>query len=269
MAKSILAVSDLHVGSTVALWPEACAVEDGGHYIGSKWQRWLMRCWKDMLKRVKALDEPPLLVLNGDLLQGANPRDGQLVTNTWAKQALAAEALLKPLVALCSGCYVIRGSEYHEGASSQHIEQLAKALGAKAKTSTEQYSHWELYLDLDGRVIHFGHSIGVSSIPHYEATVPLRDTLMLIAELHRFYGKAAPDLQMVVRSHRHRYIHVDAPPALHAVVTPAWQLKTSFVYRKGVPMLPQVGYVLIGTDEDGLTVRRRIYPLPALRVEVV
>ena len=89
----------------------------------------------------------------------------------------------------------------------------------------------------------------------------------MLSELWRFYGASAPNLRMVVRSHRHRYIHVDAPPDLQVVVTPAWQLKTAFAYKRATSMLPQVGYVTIEANADGLAVRRRIYPLPALHIE--
>ena len=105
-------------------------------------------------------------------------------------------------------------------------------------------------------------------MPWYEATVPLRDTLMLLAELWRFYGERAPNVRMVVRSHRHRFIHVNAPPDIHVAVSPCWQLKTAFSHKRASSMLPQIGYIVIEWDGFDLVVKPRIYELPELHVEV-
>ncbi len=101
----------------------------------------------------------------------------------------------------------------------------------------------------------------------YEATVPWRDTIMLLSELQRFFGEAAPNVRATVRSHRHRFVHIEAPPDLHAVVTPAWQLRTAFAYKRTSTMMVQVGYVILRMDGDDLLVRKRTYKLPALHVE--
>jgi hypothetical protein len=116
-------------------------------------------------------------------------------------------------------------------------------------------------------VIHFAHHVGISSVPWYEATVPLRDTLLLLAELARFYGDRAPDVRMVVRSHRHRFIYVLAPPDIHVAVTPAWQLKTAFAYKKAASMVPEIGYMIVEWDGQDLVVKPRIFALPDQHVE--
>ena len=72
----ILVFSDTHVGSTVGLWPGAHRVEGGGEYLANKYQLWLRDCWTEMLDEVKAFDKPPMVVMNGDPIQGVNYRDG-------------------------------------------------------------------------------------------------------------------------------------------------------------------------------------------------
>lgn len=264
----ILVLSDLHVGSTVGLWPGEHAVEGGGVYEANEYQQWLYQCWQNMLGEVKKL-RPQIAIINGDPLQGANMRDGQLITNKVDVQADAALTLLQPLRKMVKTLYIIRGTECHDGKAAENVEQMAKALRAKADPSSGQGTWWELYLDVGGPVLHFAHHVGCSSVPWYEATVPLRDTLLMLSELWRFYGSEAPNVRMVVRSHRHRYIHVDAPPDIQVVVTPAWQLRTAFAYKKAASMLPEIGYVLIEWDGKDLVVKPRIYQLPALRVEGV
>ena len=139
--RRILVVSDLHVGSTVGLWPGRHRIEGGGTYEANKFQRWLYRCWRDLIDSV---DDSPILVINGDIIQGLNHRDGQLISSNISDQTAAAQTLLQPLVAKCSRLLVIRGTEWHEGKASEDVELLAKSLGAEADPDAGQYTRWEL-----------------------------------------------------------------------------------------------------------------------------
>ena len=269
----IVVLSDLHAGSTAGLWPEAHKVEGGGEYRCNIYQQWLAECWQAMLDEVGKLRPRPIVVVNGDAISGTSPRDGQLVSNNVAVQVSAAKRLLQPLRQMARKLYLIRGTEWHEGKAAEHLELLGMLLDTVPDPATGQSTWWEMYLrmeeDLDAPAIHFAHHVGTSSVPWYEATVPLRDSLLLVSELQRFHGKAAPNLRCVVRSHRHRFIHVDAPPDFQVVVTPAWQLKTAFAYKKATSMLPEIGWVLLDWDGTEFVVRSRIYPLPELITEVV
>jgi hypothetical protein len=231
-------------------------------------QQWLHQCWGDFVQRVQAT-RPHIVILQGDMIQGTNPRDGQLITNKADIQQRAAYELLAPIRAACDTMYYVRGTEWHEGKAAEDVELLAERLDCRADPSSGQRSWWELYLDVGGPVLHCAHHVGVSSVPWYEATVPLRDTLMQLAELWRFYGEHAPNVRLVARSHRHRFVHVQAPPDLQVFVTPAWQLKTAFSHKRASSMLPQIGWVVVDWDGAELVVKPRIYPLPRLHVEAL
>jgi len=265
--RAIVVLSDLHGGSTVGLWPGEHAIEGGGVYRANQAQQWLHRCWQDCVAQVRAMRPKPIIVLNGDAIQGINAKDGQIIGATVSTQVDAMYTLLQPLRDACARLYIVRGTEWHDGKAADNLEMLAQRLDATPDPTTGQKSWWELYLNVGGPVIHFAHHIGTSSVPWYEATVPLRDTLMQLAELARFYGDQAPNVRLVVRSHRHRFIHVQAPPDLQTFVTPAWQLKTAFAHKKASAMLPQVGWVLVEWDGQDLVVKPRIYNLPALHIE--
>jgi hypothetical protein len=272
----IVIFNDLHVGSVVGLWTEGQPLEGGGLYVPNKFQRWLMECWWRLVDEVERIRPKPLVVLDGDAIQGVNMRDGQLVTPNKSIQVAAAFGLLEPVVRAARKFYMIRGTEWHEGKAAEDVEILAERLGAVPNPATGQYTWWELYLDLgqpddpkeEPPVVHIAHHVGASSVPWYEATVPLRDVLMFLAELWRFFGKAAPNVKVAVRAHRHRYIHVDLPPNLHAVVTPGFQLKTAFSYKRAAAMLPIIGYVILEYDGREVIVRKRIFPLPPEYVHV-
>jgi len=265
----IVAFSDLHVGSTVGLWPGRFPVEGGGIYEVNIYQRWLLQCWYYMYLEIKQMDPKPVIVVVGDPVQGTHDRDGMLVTGKTDIQANAAYVLLKPVRDAIGDqwFYMVRGTEWHEGKSAENVEQLAEKLEARKDPASGQSTWWEVYYNIGGPVIHFAHHIGKSSVAWYEATVPLRDLLMQIAELVRFFENQAPNMKMAVRAHRHRYVHVDVPPDLHAVVLPAWQLKTGFGFKVAHAMLPQIGYVIIEWDGKDLTVKPRLFQLPPIHVE--
>jgi hypothetical protein len=265
----LLVVNDTHVGSTVAIWPEGQPIQDGGTYAPNIVQRWLMRQWETMLAEVAALPAKPTLVLLGDVIQGGLGKDTQLVTNLASVQASAAIRLLEPLVALCETVYFIRGTEWHEGAVSDNVELAARTLGGKRNPTTGGYTWPSLYVDLGGPVIHLAHHIGVSSVPAYEATIPTRELLTMLMELSRNWPKDTPNLQMIVRAHRHRGVHVQLPPSLHAMVVPGWQMATAFADRKMPGLLPQVGYGLVESRGGRLLADVRTFELPKPAIEVI
>lgn len=263
---AVVVFSDLHVGSVVGLWPHRHAIEGGGKYEENVYQQWLLSCWHEAMKEVADLKPKPVVVLNGDALQGINYKDGQLVTANINIQMKAALKLLAPLRESARKFYVIRGTEWHEGKAADFLEPLAMMLEAEKDPASGQDSWWELYFNLGGAKGHFGHHIGMSSVSHYESTVPYRELIMLMSELARFKG---PDIRFIVRSHRHSFIHVDAPPDIHAIVTPAWQLKTAFAHKRVSAKLPQIGWVRIELDDGEIMVRKRLFDLPEIKVETI
>ena len=264
MRKTAVVVGDLHAGGLSAVWPTDAHVEGGGRYEPNAAQAWLYRQWQTMLQEVKAL-RPDAVIVNGDTIQGADRKDNSLISTNFAVQIAAARLLLRPLRECCSQFYCIRGTEFHDGRSAQQAESLAESLDAEIDPATEQHSRWELWLNLGGVVVHVKHAVGTTSIPQSEGSAPLRDLLALRGELSRAYGAKAPDLRAIVRSHRHRTIHVEVPPDLHAVCVTGWQLATAFSYAK-VGTLPQIGYAVLTVEDNVLGVRLRTFPLPRLRM---
>ncbi len=87
-------------------------------------------------------------------------------------------------------------------------------------------------------------------------------------ELAAHFGKLAPNVKMIVRSHRHRFVHAHIFPDRQVLVLPGWQLKTAYTHNKATSMLPQVGYAWIEWDGKDLIVKPRLFPLPASTVRV-
>src|SRR2546426_7815683 len=112
----VLVVSDLHCGSQWGLWPERNMVlPDGRDLPLNKGQKYLLRCWEDMTRRVAAL-KPDILVVNGDVIDGEqyHQRGTEATTTLTVAQTKAASKLLEPLTALVREVYFIQGTEYHD-----------------------------------------------------------------------------------------------------------------------------------------------------------
>lgn len=262
----VLVLADLHVGSSVAPWPAKQPLADGGKWGVNRYQKWLNRCWSDMLVEVSHT-QIDALVLLGDIIQGVNPRDGQLVTNRVGIQCAAAEMLLRPLAEQIPTRYYVRGTEWHEGKSSEHVEDLATRLGCKPHPRTESPTWRRLYLDIGGHVVDMMHHVGTTSIAQYSATGPLRDAYNHKLELVSKHGRQAPLLEMSVRAHRHTYVYV-RKDGIQAVTCPCFQLGTAFSDARANVVLSDIGWLLIEGDKQGLGVRERIYPQSLPHVEV-
>ena len=96
----ILVLSDLHVGSTVGLWP-ADFVSNEGNPIGQNhFQKWLWKCWVDMNEWVaKVTDGQPYdIVINGDIVDGIHHKTLQVMTPDLGDQVTAVKQILGELM---------------------------------------------------------------------------------------------------------------------------------------------------------------------------
>jgi hypothetical protein len=264
--KRILVISDLHCGSTVAPWPADQPLVDGGKHKPNQYQRFLNKCFHHMVKEAETL-KPDTLVLLGDVVQGVNAKDSQLVTSKWSIQTQAAHRLLAPLTAMIPTVYQVRGTEWHEGRGSEQVEALAIALGAKSHPTTGSPTWRRLYLRTDAGLIDFMHHVSTTSIRQYSATAVLRDALNHRLEMNIKYGAGLPPLVGLVRAHAHIWACVQSD-GITAVRCPAWQLGTAFTDARGNAMLSDIGWTLIEVGERGIGVTPQLYAQPKPVLEV-
>jgi len=60
--KRIVVMSDLHVGSTVGLWPGRHPIEGGGIYEANRFQQWLLECWHAAVEEITNMRPKPVHV---------------------------------------------------------------------------------------------------------------------------------------------------------------------------------------------------------------
>jgi len=259
----ILAIGDLHVGSLVAPWPEEAPLPDGGGWRPGRAQKWLNRCWAEMLAEAKDR-KPEIVVINGDAIDGDKHVNIGVVTPRADYQASAAVIMLEPLREICQRMYFVRGTPWHVGHYAKDVTAVARQLNATEHPQTHEPTWPDLFLEHEGQVIHFAHHIGGSINPMYEATAPLRELLTLRLELLRAYGGKGPNVRGIVRSHRHRSTYIKTEDGCWALALAPWQLKTDHAYKLAPSALPQVGFAWIGAE-----VETRRFATPRLHVERV
>lgn len=242
--------------------PKGGRMDGGGIYKPSPLQRKVWKWWREFWGEFVPLatkGEKYSVAVNGDIVDGVH--HGSTTQWSWnlTDQGAVAKRILEPVVKSCGGrFYVIRGTEAHVGKSAQEEERLACELGAIPNKQGHHARHelWKL-IGTPPRLIHLLHHLGTTGSQAYEATAAHKELVESITEAGR-WNRRFPDV--VVRSHRHRYIETVIPTAngrAFACVTPAWQLKTGYVFRVAGGRLsePQVGGVVIRFHKNELFVR--------------
>lgn len=267
MKKAIIAISDLHIGSHAGLWPATgLRLDNGALQMPSILQDYTWRCWMHFWNEyipshVKKLKEKNVsVVINGDVIDGNHHQAVDLIANI-ESQEHAAVQILKPIVNRYR-TFMVRGTEAHGGKSDQNTESIARQLGCELD-EVGNNSVWQLWLDVEGVVFQFAHHIGTTSSAAYETSAPMRELVAGLVESAQWDQKL-PDI--MVRSHRHRYIPVSIPRSgdrdIQIIVTPAWQVRTPHVERIDRMRLPHIGGVLFIVEDGLCQIRKKIYGMP-------
>ena len=222
----MLIVSDMHVGSAFAPFPEGFTLSTGSVLDLNVGQRYLLTCWQDMLGRAKF----DYLIFNGDIIDGQNKkleaRYRVEVDPQW--QVSAALELARSLAQTATGIYVTKGTDYHVREAAQDDESFGQRIGAIPDPLGHHAWDW-LLLDIEGVFLDIAHHR--SSVLRYESMPLEREEQfdLLTADLKE--GGAS---DVIIRSHGHRYVVVNADGRL-SVSTPAWCLQTSYAARSRWP----------------------------------
>ncbi len=247
---NLVVVSDLHIGCQLGLCdPRGADLDNGGRYRPSDFQRRIWRWWRefwDVFVPEATKGEPWALVVNGDCLEGQHHGVKTVWSSNFADQARHAQLILAPLILACDGRYYhVRGTEAHAGLSGEHEEQLARELGAMPSRAGNA-ARWDLWKFVGPSLVHLAHHVSTVGSMQFESTAVHRELVDSFTEAGRWHRRV-PDV--IVRSHRHRYVRTEIPTArghAMAVTTPSWQGKTPFVWRgSGRLSEPQFGGLVV------------------------
>lgn len=249
--KSVVVLSDIHVGHRFAVSPFRWIMPDGSIYSANRAQRALLNAWEEV-----ATDwgTPDILLINGEPIDGQQPKDKgvEVWTTNYLEQIKAAVELIGMFNPKKS--YVTRGSNYHVSLGGVSIEEIfGEQLGATKVDGN--YVSPELFLDVDGVTFNFAHHIpGSVSGWVYRSTPAAKEMLLLhLNASHKW------PFDVLVRSHNHYFWAVQSTSKM-AVLTPCWQLQTWFNYRKSSGgTVPDIGAVRFLIDDGDYKLEKKIY----------
>lgn len=266
-------VSDLHCGCRLGLCPpRGVKLDDGGKYKPSKIQKKIWKHWDEFWNKwipTATKGEEFGIIINGDIVDGVHHGSTTQVSQNIMDQATIAYEIMMPLVERAQGrLYMIRGTEAHVGKSGVNEESIAQKLGAIANEEG-QAARYELWKEVGSGLVHIMHHIGTTGSQAYEATAVHKELVEEFTEAGR-WGERPPDI--VIRSHRHRYIRTEIGSHIGnctAAVTPGWQAKTPFAWKIAGARLspPQFGGILIRQGDEDLFVRHKVWTLSRSKVE--
>ncbi len=279
---NLVCISDTHIGDGLALFPgnKPFVLDTGMVLTPSKMQLRLWEMWKDFWGwvAVATRGEPYIIYHGGDLVEGTPHNTKHQATPNYADQQKMAEKIMAPILrnSRCIGYYQVRGTSAHVGESAENEERIAKALGA-IPDSGGRYSRDELWLEMSRRgnkhkyLIHGMHHVGTASSMAYESSALMRELAEEYVEAAK-WNKHAPDV--VIRSHRHRYLKIEIPKkGGNGIVftTPAWQLKTPYAFKvQGARITtPQIGGVIVRCDLEDIYTMKRVWSIDRPTQEII
>lgn len=257
-APLVLNLSDLHIGSTVGLWPEGF-VSNEGYSIGqNKFQAWLWACWQDMLKwSADVIGKDKFeIVLNGDLVDGIHHKTLQVMSPDPGDQTEAVKLVLEPLIAKAERVHFIKGTECH---SRNDEIRLGRFFKGSRDPNTGQHAWDSLDLEVNGTLYNFAHHISSTARSYLEASA---HSIMLGNLSHSRARTGKPIPKVMVRAHRHRHGVWNDGNQISAICG-AWQGLTRFGYKVVPDAVPQPSAIIFDsrrTDKGDLPlVHQRVY----------
>lgn len=251
----IAVTSDHHVGSTIGLAaPQGARTDDGQKVLPSKVQAWTWSCWLDfhgkVAERRDELGAKLIYVLNGDCVEGQHHGSTEVMAaNAEDAQSYLADEVFNVVTALKpNSLCLVRGTPAHVGPSASAEEALGRRLGCSRDPETHNWTSYILRFREHGVLFDFRHHCTVGGQKWTRAGGVARLAFRHWAECAEA-GDEPGDV--IVRSHVH--VHGDSGSAhrTRAIVTPAWQLKTSYVHKVATESIADIGGVIFTVHPSG------------------
>jgi len=247
-SKSVLLISDMHVGSIYAVRSPEAFIADGSALGSSDLSEQLYDNWT--WARDQMIQKPKVLIINGEPIDGSNKKSvsGETWTPSVQHQLDDAEKLIK--IYNWDNIVMTRGSRYHVTVdNTYHEEFLAKSLGCipygglfgKAQSANSgtktyniqpQYTDFYLWFILQGKRFSVCHHVGYNKTELYRTTAIGREGAVMEFARGKWYPENE-NVDVIARSHVHYYVEVRYNKQI-AFTTPCWKLPDEFQLRRGI-----------------------------------
>tara|TARA_R110002020_G_scaffold8222_2_gene33417 strand:+ start:5695 stop:6606 length:912 start_codon:yes stop_codon:yes gene_type:complete len=246
-SKTVLFGSDFHNGSINALCSPNPEREDGLVIIPTSQQKALWQIFEKIPD--KLTKKPVLFVVNGEPIDGGNRRSGGrgAWTTHYGDQITDFAKCIK--IIPYDHMLLTRGSPYHVDIDGTNFEEITanqlktdnyRAFGGSGKTD------YQVNFEINGKVFNATHHVGYSRWWQYRTT-PLAVEMV---KMHFDHAKRKFHTDVMVRSHVHYYAEARF---LNTMIfsTPAWKLPDPFMYKSGLPTMPDIGMVECVIESNG------------------
>lgn len=239
--KLAVVLSDIHIGSTVGLWPPEFITQEGNIIGQNEFQKWLWECWCDLheteLPKYLGKDSYALF-LNGDIIEGIHHRTLQVMTPNTTDQTNAAKLVLAPVSKRAAKKFFIKGTEVH---TRDREISLGEAMNGQMDVTTGQHAFDKLLIDIHGCRCVFRHHMSTTVRAYLEATA-------LSIELGNERIEAArnnfPIPKVLCLAHRHRHGIFRDVNGL-TCVTSGWQGLTRHGFKVVGSSLPSPSCIVL------------------------
>lgn len=239
--RSIVVVSDLHVGSALALCPK----EDDNPACPFYSVRAYMRvCWASFWRWTWATVDhtETIIVVNGDLIEGRHHGMKQLVLNGTPSQAKACARLLAQATCQAHRVYIVEGTEVHVQDDEEVVgDLLTTEYGIPVVKCGDSFLHQRLKVKVNGLIHSFAHHVGTTTRPWLEAN---QLGMTLAAERLEALNAGEAPTDVMLRAHRHIGGFAKTTSGL-AVTTSSWQFATRHVLKIKSEARPVVGGAIL------------------------
>lgn len=250
--KTILLISDLHVGSVFAVFPKGYKTRHQNEIALNPLQNELYELWEKMTEDVRK-ESYDYVFLLGDLIDGLNTKGAgrDRIVNNINEQMDAAIKLLRPL---CKRKEVIgiTSSPYHNSADYEVDREICKELRGKFLGTIAN-----VRIRNTNKVINIGHGSGGSGV--YHGTKASKDILLALSSERL---EKIPDVNVICRAHHHSYLHLEMDEK-HMIWCPCFEGPRLNTYSMGhyFSWVPDIGVVKIGVSEDEIKIHPFLYKL--------
>lgn len=244
---SLLFGSDFHVGSIYSLCSPDPVREDGLPIKQTIQQKALWGIFEKVIDRITK--KPKVFVVNGEPIDGGNRRS--LGRGCWTTHLGDQVDDFCKIVKHIPYEHLLmtRGSAYHVDLDGTNFEEITarqldadnyRAYGGSGKTD------YQVNFEVNGKIFNATHHVGFARWWQYRPTALAQE----MVKMHFDHSKRKFHTDVMVRSHVHYYCQVKFLNTL-SFTTPAWKLPDPFMYKSGLPMMPDIGMVEVIVESNG------------------
>lgn len=201
-----LLMSDLHIGSALALWPPDLPLSTGNKVVLNEGQVYLAKNFEIIRARINMLTGGRLagVAFVGDLINGPIKDVGDFnIENRLSHQARAATIIIKPFVEMADSVWICQGTKWHVGEFANQEDRIGEAVGAEKSPRGIYVWEWIPTLNVHGFIMDIAHNQSYTMV---NRSMPLERELRYAAIVQDM--KPMPDL--IVRGHVHISTYVEA-----------------------------------------------------------